>query len=60
MHELPATADKVKAGIKALSEGKPDPNIVDKYFLGSDYYQELRDIIDNPIENWDEFTNEVD
>lgn len=60
VHELPATADKVKAGIKALSEGKPDPNIVDKYFLGSDYYQELRDIIDNPIENWDEFTNEVD
>lgn len=41
IYELPARADKVKAGIEALKEGKPNPNKPDKYYLGPDMYDEI-------------------
>ena len=48
IYELPATPDKVKAGIDALAAGKklepPAP-----YFLGSDLIEALDDIIANPV-----------
>ncbi|MDO4581281.1 MAG: molybdopterin-dependent oxidoreductase [Bacillota bacterium] len=47
IYELPATPDKVKAGLEALAQGQtyqPQP-----YFLGSDLYEELENIKNNPI-----------
>lgn len=47
IYELPATPEKVKAGMEALARGeeiKPE-----KYFLGSDLYDELEDIKANPV-----------
>ena len=60
IHELPATAAKVKAGIEALAKGESNPNIPDKYYLGSDFYTEIENIIDNPINNWNDQTNACD
>ena len=49
IHELPARPEKVKAGIDALAKGEPNPNIPEKYFLGSDFEETLEDIRLNPI-----------
>ena len=53
IYELPATPDKVKAGIDALAKGEPNPNVPKKYFLGSDMYEELENIKANPL-SWEE------
>ncbi len=47
VYELPATPDKVKAAIDALKEGKEIKP--DKYFLGSDLFEELAEIQANPV-----------
>ena len=49
IYEIPATPDKVKAGIDALAKGEPNPNKPEKYFLGSDLYDALEDIKNNPM-----------
>ena len=48
IHELPARAEKVKAGIDALAKGEPNPNVPEKYFLGSDFQETMEDIRLNP------------
>jgi len=53
IYELPATPEKVKAGIDALAKGEPNPNVPKKYFLGSDLYEELENIKANPL-SWEE------
>lgn len=52
IYELPATPEKVKAGIDALAKGEPNPNVPKKYFLGSDMYEELENIKANPL-SWE-------
>ncbi|MDR2164016.1 MAG: hypothetical protein LBO70_08835, partial [Clostridiales Family XIII bacterium] len=48
VYELPATAEKVKAGIDALAAGgKVSPP--EKYFLGSDFDELIEDIRNNPV-----------
>ena len=48
IYELPATAEKVKAGLDALAAGGQalPPQ---KYFLGSDFYEEMENIRKNPV-----------
>lgn len=48
IYEMPATPDKIKAGLDAIAAGKPCPK-PNKYFLGSDLYEELEDIKANPV-----------
>jgi len=46
--ELPATPDKIKAGLDVLAKGgKVEPP--QKYFLGSDLYEEIEQIRANPV-----------
>ena len=52
VYELPATKEKVKAGIDALAKGE-EPEKPQKYFLGSDLYDELENIKANPL-SWEE------
>ena len=52
IYELPASPAKVKAGIEALAKGEPNPNKPEKYFLGSDLYEELEVLKANPT-SWD-------
>ena len=48
IYELPATAEKVKAGLDALAAGKAiEPPR--KYYLGSDFYEEMENIRKNPV-----------
>ncbi len=48
IYELPASPDKVKAGLEKLAKGeKIDPP--KKYFLGSDFYEEMEYIKNNPV-----------
>jgi aldehyde oxidoreductase len=48
VHEMPATKEKVKAGLDILARGeKIEPQ--KKYFLGSDLYDELENIKANPV-----------
>ncbi|MEG1973130.1 MAG: hypothetical protein RR315_08185, partial [Oscillospiraceae bacterium] len=47
IYEIPATKEKVKAGLDALAANKVPP--VKKYFLGSDLYEELDNIKANPV-----------
>jgi aldehyde oxidoreductase len=47
VYELPARPDKVKAGLEAKERG--ETGVPDKYFLGSDFEEELAFIRDNPI-----------
>lgn len=48
IYELPATQDKVKAGLEILKKGgKIEPP--KKYFLGSDFYEEIDRIQANPL-----------
>jgi len=52
IYELPASPEKVKAGIETLAAGgKIEPP--KKYFLGSDMYDELQKIKENPVEPMD-------
>ena len=48
IYEMPATKEKVKAGLDILAGGKKvlPPK---KYFLGSDLYDELENIKANPV-----------
>lgn len=48
IYEIPATKDKVKAGLDILAQGGKilPPK---KYFLGSDLYDELEDMQANPV-----------
>jgi aldehyde oxidoreductase len=48
IYELPATADKVKAGLDVVAAGgRTDPP--QRYFLGSDFYEEMENIRKNPV-----------
>jgi aldehyde oxidoreductase len=48
VYELPATPEKVKAGIETLKAGgKVEPP--KKYFLGSDFDELIEDIRNNPV-----------
>lgn len=47
IYELPARPEKIKAGLEALSQGKDTKPA--KYFLGSDFYDEMEDIISHPV-----------
>jgi aldehyde oxidoreductase len=48
IYELPASPAKVKAGLDILAKGgKIEPP--KKYFLGSDFYDELEKIKANPV-----------
>lgn len=47
IRELPATTDKVLAGLKMQEEGKRQKPI--KYFLGSDLHERIAEIKRNPI-----------
>lgn len=48
IYELPATPDKIKAGLEKLKSGQKilPPK---KYFLGSDFYEEMEYIKNNPV-----------
>lgn len=48
IHELPATPEKVKAGIDAIARGE-EPEVPKKYFLGSDLYDEIEHCKANPM-----------
>jgi aldehyde oxidoreductase len=48
IYELPAYPEKVKAGIAALARGEKI-NPPGKYFLGSDFYEEMENIKNNPM-----------
>jgi len=49
IYELPASPDKVKAGLEKLARGeKIDPPA--PYFLGSDFEDEMEDILANPVD----------
>jgi aldehyde oxidoreductase len=48
IHEMPATREKVKAGLEILASGGKVP-LQKKYFLGSDLYDELENIKANPV-----------
>jgi len=52
IYELPATPDKIKAGLDAIAAGK-EPYKPAKYFLGSELYEELENIKANPIKTGD-------
>jgi aldehyde oxidoreductase len=47
IYELPATPEKVKAGLEILAKG--GKIMPPKYFLGSDLYEELENIKANPV-----------
>ncbi len=48
IYELPATPEKIKAGLELLAKGgKVEPP--QKYFLGSDLYEEIEHIKANPV-----------
>jgi len=48
IYELPASPDKVRAGLEKLAKGeKIEPP--KKYFLGSDFYEEMEYIKNNPV-----------
>lgn len=48
IYELPALPEKVKAGLETLAKGETiEPP--KKYFLGSDFYEEMESIKNNPV-----------
>ena len=51
IYDLPASPEKVKAGIDAIARGE-EPSKPGKYFLGSDMYEELEKLKANPL-SWD-------
>ncbi|NTV90189.1 MAG: molybdopterin-dependent oxidoreductase, partial [Clostridiales bacterium] len=48
IYAIPATPEKVKAAIDAKAQGKELKP--DKYFLGSDMFEELEDIAEHPVQ----------
>jgi aldehyde oxidoreductase len=48
IYELPATAEKVKAGLDIIAAGG-QISPPQKYFLGSDFYEEMENISKNPV-----------
>ena len=48
IYEMPATKEKVKAGLDIIASGRKNPP-PKKYFLGSDLYDELENIKANPV-----------
>jgi len=48
IHEIPATKEKIKAGLDAIAAGKK-PAAPKKYFLGSELYEELENIKAHPV-----------
>lgn len=46
IYELPATPDKVKAALEAKAQGK---EMKPHYFLGSDLYETLEEMLENPV-----------
>ncbi|MGI6736961.1 MAG: molybdopterin-dependent aldehyde oxidoreductase [Anaerovoracaceae bacterium] len=49
VYELPAYPQKIKEGLEALARGEKDPLKPDKYFLGSDFEEEMENIRQNPL-----------
>lgn len=49
IHEIPALPSKVKAGLDAIAKGEK-PYAPEKYFLGSDLYEELENLKANPVQ----------
>ncbi|MGE4484736.1 MAG: molybdopterin-dependent aldehyde oxidoreductase [Oscillospiraceae bacterium] len=48
IYELPATPEKVKAGLDIIAAGgKTEPPA--RYFLGSDLYDEIEELVANPV-----------
>ena len=47
IYEMPALPEKVKAGLDAIADGK-EPYKPKKYFMGSDMYEELENIKNDP------------
>jgi aldehyde oxidoreductase len=45
--DLPATPEKVKKGMELQAQGKEEPD--EKYFLGSDFEEEMEEIAENPV-----------
>lgn len=50
IYEIPATPDKIKAGLAAKEKGEPNPNKPETYYLGRDMYDELEKMQANPME----------
>lgn len=48
VYELPASPDKIKAGMDAIAAGEA-PFQPEKYFLGDDMYERLADIKEHPV-----------
>jgi aldehyde oxidoreductase len=48
IYELPATAEKIKMGLDVIASGKKTES-PKKYFLGSDFYEEMENIQKNPV-----------
>jgi aldehyde oxidoreductase len=48
IYELPASPDKIKAGMDAIAAGE-EPFKPEKYFLGDDMYERLADIKEHPV-----------
>ncbi|MDR0875461.1 MAG: molybdopterin-dependent oxidoreductase [Clostridiales Family XIII bacterium] len=48
IYELPATAEKVKAGLDIIAAGGKTES-PKRYFLGSDFYEEMDNIRKNPV-----------
>ncbi|HTX73817.1 MAG TPA: molybdopterin cofactor-binding domain-containing protein, partial [Rectinemataceae bacterium] len=48
IHEIPATKDKIKAGLDAIAAGRK-PETPARYFLGSELYDELEGIKAKPV-----------
>ena len=48
VYELPASPDKIKAGMDAIAAGQ-EPYKPAKYFLGGDLYEELEYIKAHPV-----------
>jgi len=48
------------AGVHALAKGEPNPNVPEKYFLESDFYDEFEELRNTLIKNWNDQTNECD
>ena len=48
IHEIPATPDKVKAGLDAIAAGEPCPE-PEEYYMGSEFWDEVEEIVENPV-----------
>ena len=48
VHELPATPDKILAGLEAIKKGEK-PYAPEKYYLGHDFDTYMDELRDNPL-----------